>query len=73
MSLTACATGGYNLGGEQSGHMIFLDHMPTGDGQLSAVMLLGALKKAGCPLSALGAVMKSCPQVLKGVLAHAGN
>ncbi len=60
---------GYNLGGEQSGHITFLDHMPTGDGQLSAVMLLNAVKAAGCPLSKLGTLMKRYPQVLKGVLA----
>jgi phosphoglucosamine mutase len=47
--------------------MILLDHMPTGDGQLSAVMLLGAVKAAGCPLSELRELMQSCPQVLKGV------
>ncbi|HAN44586.1 MAG TPA: phosphoglucosamine mutase [Ruminococcaceae bacterium] len=58
---------GYNLGGEQSGHTIMLDYMPTGDGQLSAVQLLTAIKKSGKPLSRLANIMKTYPQVMVNV------
>lgn len=56
-----------SLGGEQSGHMIFLRHATTGDGQLSAVMLLNALAAAKKPLSLLGSEMKHFPQVMINV------
>ena len=56
--------GGYNLGGEQSGHMIFLDHNTTGDGILSALQLLAVMRREGKPLSELSGVMISLPQVL---------
>ncbi len=55
---------GYNLGGEQSGHITFLDYMPTGDAQLCAVQLLGIMASTGLKLSELAAVMKKYPQVL---------
>ncbi len=55
---------GYNLGGEQSGHITFLDYMPTGDAQLCAVQLLGIMAGTGLKLSELAAVMKKYPQVL---------
>ncbi len=61
-----------SLGGEQSGHMIFLQHATTGDGQLSAVMLLNALAAAQQPLSALGAQMKRFPQIMHNVNATPG-
>jgi phosphoglucosamine mutase len=67
--LEAMREKGYSLGGEQSGHMIFLDLATTGDGQLSAVMLLNALAHAGCPLSELAGGMKRFPQVMKNVTA----
>lgn len=60
---------GYNLGGEQSGHMIILDSATTGDGQLSAVTLLDAIKASGKPLSELGAEMTRFPQVMINVTA----
>ncbi len=60
---------GYNLGGEQSGHVIFLDYMTTGDGQLSAVQLMKILYHSGEKLSSLRSVMKKYPQVLLGVQA----
>lgn len=60
---------GYNLGGEQSGHITFLDYMPTGDAQLCAVQLLGIMAKTGLKLSELAAVMKKYPQVLVNVKA----
>ncbi len=40
---------GYSLGGEQSGHIIFLEYMTTGDGQLSAIQLLSVMKKTKGP------------------------
>ncbi|WP_226585660.1 phosphoglucosamine mutase [Halobacillus litoralis] len=59
--------GGYNLGGEQSGHIIFLDHNTTGDGMLSALQLVNVIKETGRPLSELAAEMEKFPQVLKNV------
>ncbi|MFO7767292.1 MAG: phosphoglucosamine mutase [Pelovirga sp.] len=59
--------GGYNLGGEQSGHMIFLDHNTTGDGMLSALQVLAIMQRSGKPLSELAGVMTSLPQVLVNV------
>jgi len=55
------------LGGEDSGHMIFLDHHTTGDGILSAIQLLAAMAKAGKPLSELAALMDIFPQKLINV------
>ena len=59
--------GGYNLGGEQSGHMIFLDHNTTGDGTLSALQLLAVMRRSGKPLSELSQCMVALPQVLLNV------
>lgn len=56
--------GGYSLGGEQSGHIIFLDHSTTGDGILTALQLLSVLKRENKKLSQLASVMKKLPQVL---------
>ncbi len=58
---------GYNLGGEQSGHMIFLDDNTTGDGILSALQVLAIIQKSGKKLSELAQVMTSLPQVLVNV------
>jgi len=58
---------GYNFGGEQSGHMIFLDLNTTGDGMVSALQLLAILQRSGKPLSELAQVMTACPQVLLNV------
>ncbi len=58
---------GFSFGGEQSGHLIFLDHITTGDGILAALQLLAIMKKHNQPLSSLSAVMESFPQVLKNV------
>lgn len=58
---------GYKLGGEQSGHIIFLDHATTGDGQLSALQFLSILKKSGKAASELASVMESYPQVMVNV------
>jgi phosphoglucosamine mutase len=59
--------GGYTLGGEQSGHIIFLDHNTTGDGLISALQVLCILKQADKPLSELAACMKTYPQILVNV------
>jgi len=58
---------GYNLGGEQSGHLIFLDHNTTGDGLISALQVLSLMKRTGRPLSDLARCMTAVPQVLLGV------
>jgi len=59
--------GGYNLGGEQSGHMIFLDHNTTGDGTITALQILAILQRSGKTLSELAQVMIALPQVLLNV------
>jgi phosphoglucosamine mutase len=58
---------GYNLGGEQSGHMIFLDHNTTGDGTLTALQVLAIMQRSGKTLSELAQVMIALPQVLLNV------
>ncbi len=58
---------GYSIGGEQSGHLIFLDHATTGDGQLSALKLLCIMKETGIKLSELASQMTVFPQVLVNV------
>ncbi len=60
----AMRKGGYNLGGEQSGHLIFLDHATTGDGVLAALMVLAVALREQKPLSELSRVMQPVPQVL---------
>jgi phosphoglucosamine mutase len=59
--------GGYNLGGEQSGHFIFRDHNTTGDGILAAVQVLKRMRESGQPLSELRKVMTKFPQVLRNI------
>ena len=58
---------GYNIGGEQSGHVIFLDYASTGDGELSGVQLVETVVKSGRKLSELARIMKVYPQVLINV------
>jgi len=60
----AMRQGGYNLGGEQSGHIVFLDHNTTGDGILSALQVLNVMVMTGKPLSELKRIMRKLPQVL---------
>jgi phosphoglucosamine mutase len=58
---------GYSFGGEQSGHLVFLDHITTGDGTLAALQLLAIMKKRKKPLSELARIMESYPQTLQNV------
>jgi len=59
---------GYNLGGEQSGHLVFLDHATTGDGLVAALQLLAIVLREGKPLSELAReAMQRVPQVLVNV------
>lgn len=57
----------YSIGGEQSGHVIFLDFATTGDGQLTAVQLLGVMKRSGRRCRTLASCMEVFPQVLINV------
>jgi phosphoglucosamine mutase len=59
--------GGYNLGGEQSGHIIFLDHNTTGDGPITALQVLNLMKTKKAPLSKLAGQIKLFPQILTNI------
>ena len=59
--------GGASIGGEDSGHLIFLRHHTTGDGIITALQLAAAMKKEGKPLSELAKIMKVFPQMLINV------
>jgi len=63
----AMRKGGYNLGGEQSGHLVFFDHITTGDGIVAALNVLAVLIREEKPLSELATVMTRTPQVLVSV------
>ena len=65
--LEAMREGGYLLGGEQSGHMIFLRHGTTGDGLVSALQILRVLKETGKPLSELRRALRKYPQSQRAV------
>ncbi|MFN5783055.1 MAG: phosphoglucosamine mutase, partial [Novosphingobium sp.] len=65
--LEAMKAGGYNVGGEQSGHMIMLDHATTGDGTIAALQVLAALVKSGQRASELLHLFDPVPQLLKNV------
>lgn len=56
--------GGYNLGGEQSGHIVFLDHNTTGDGIITALQVLAVMQREGKTLSELASQLVKLPQVL---------
>ncbi|MCR4400926.1 MAG: phosphoglucosamine mutase, partial [Syntrophomonadaceae bacterium] len=53
--------------GEQSGHLIFLDHATTGDGLLSSLKLVEVMRETGLPLSELAAQMEVFPQILENI------
>lgn len=59
--------GGYNLGGEQSGHIIFLDYNTTGDGPLTSIQILNLMKKKNASLSKLSDEIKLFPQILTDI------
>jgi len=65
--LEAMKERGFNFGGEQSGHVIMLDHATTGDGVLTGLHLLAAMARRGRPLDELAKVMTRLPQVLINV------
>lgn len=65
--LEAMRTGDFNLGGEQSGHVIMGDYATTGDGVLTAVHLAARMRETGATLSELASVMTRLPQVLVNV------
>ena len=65
--LEAMREGGYVLGGEQSGHMIFLEHNSTGDGLVTACQFLAAVRRSGKSVEQAVAVMKKFPQTLINV------
>ncbi len=71
--LEAMLRDGYCLGGEQSGHIIFLNHNTTGDGILSALQLAAIIKKTGKPLSALADEMTQYPQILLNAKVKGSN
>ena len=58
---------GFNFGGEQSGHLIFLDHTTTGDGVIAALELLTVMLRSGKPLSELKKLFEPYPQTLVNV------
>ena len=71
--LEAMKAGGYNVGGEQSGHMILTDHATTGDGTIAALQVLGALVRSGKPASELLHLFDPVPQLLKNVRYESGD
>ncbi|MBK5256861.1 MAG: phosphoglucosamine mutase, partial [Vicinamibacteria bacterium] len=65
----AMRRGGFNLGGEQSGHLVFLDHASTGDGIVAALQVLALMLRKDKPLSELAAqAMTRVPQVLESII-----
>ena len=64
---------GYNIGGEQSGHIIFLDYNTTGDGLVSALQFLSVLKKTGMKASEAASIVQVMPQVLKNATVKLEN
>jgi phosphoglucosamine mutase len=71
--LEAMRSGGYNLGGEQSGHLILLDHATTGDGSIAALQVLAALVHSGRKASDLLHLFDPVPQLLKNVVYAGGD
>ena len=71
--LEAMRAGGYNVGGEQSGHMILLDHATTGDGTIAALQVLAALVQSGKRASEVLHLFDAVPQLLKNVRFSGGK
>ncbi len=69
----AMREGGYNLGGEQSGHIILSDYTTTGDGLVAALQLLAVVRKLGRPVSQVCHLFEPLPQVLKSVRTAGGK
>lgn len=69
----AMRAGGYNLGGEQSGHIVMSDYATTGDGLLAGIQFLAAMVETGKPASELCQVFGTVPQLLKNVRFGAGQ
>jgi phosphoglucosamine mutase len=69
----AMRAGGYNLGGEQSGHIVMTDYATTGDGLLAGLHFLAEMVTTGLPASGLTTVFETIPQMLKNVRFSAGN
>ena len=65
--LEAMLREGYNFGGEQSGHVIFLDYSTTGDGQLTAAQLLSLVHRRNAKMSSIATLMTHYPQILINV------
>ena len=65
--------GGFNLGGEQSGHIVMSDYTTTGDGLVAALQVLAAVKRSGKPVSETCRLFDPLPQVLKNVRFKSGN
>ncbi len=63
----AMVQGTYNLGGEQSGHVVFLDHGTTGDGMLAALQVLATMLRSGRSIADLAGVMTRYPQLLRAI------
>ncbi|HYF55944.1 MAG TPA: phosphoglucosamine mutase, partial [Salinarimonas sp.] len=64
---------GFNLGGEQSGHIILSDYTTTGDGLLAALQLLSVVKQSGKPVSEVCHCFEPLPQILKNVRYRSGQ
>jgi phosphoglucosamine mutase len=69
----AMREGGYNLGGEQSGHIVMTDHVTTGDGLIAALQFLSAMVETGRSASELARVFPAFPQVLTNVRYRKGR
>ncbi len=63
----AMKSGGYNLGGEQSGHLLMPDYLPTGDGMLAAIQVMSVLAESSCPASETLKLFTAAPQLLVNV------
>lgn len=68
----AMREGGYNLGGEQSGHIVMTDYATTGDGLIAGLQFLAEMVRTGLPASALARNFETVPQLLKNVRYEAG-